>query len=669
MPVAVYICFKNFVFIKACLFGLNNKIIKFVQGRKVSSMTQSENPDDDLISESETKFAKQHKKTARKSVAQFFGVDDEDKDALKWEKRRLRMASSIGSGLKDEYLEDDMGSLMNVPILGAARDTRKKSVVAMTLDGLKQVNPQVKQQMERKKSLKPIGQNFRKVSVSVKPQLQQVDSMQEKGSDFAEERPDFNITNDAFFDESPKIRYPSQQAPGVTKLLPDLKMDIGFRQIKNKILEAEASREKRQIGMGAMGAFTRRRLKSTVMASKEIKQQLDDLEDYRPIFTYWVTTVQIIIFFVSVPMPNLAIQTESYVEKNNMWLGPRQPTLSTWYKWSLMKGHDVNSDSTGSVCGQDPRFCNLPSSTPPFTWTANITGWPICLETVKPNQSLASPKDRHMNCEILGRPCCFGIQGQCVITTKDHCDLMRGFFHDEATLCSQIDCFEEICGMIPFAFPYYPDQFYRLWTSLFLHGGFLHLVVSIFFQMWIVRDLEKLMGPIRISIIYIGSGVAGNLASCIFIPYSVEVGPTGSQFGIGACLLVEVIQSFQMYKHPTLALMRLTIPFVFFFILGLLPWFDNWAHIFGSFFGFLLAFALMPYVSFGMFDKHRKMVGIVVCLSSATLLFAILVVIFYFAPLTECHWCIYLNCIPFTDDFCENMGVTIKKNATYSMFQ
>jgi membrane associated rhomboid family serine protease len=42
--------------------------------------------------------------------------------------------------------------------------------------------------------------------------------------------------------------------------------------------------------------------------------------------------------------------------------------------------------------------------------------------------------------------------------------------------------------------------------------------------MWIMRDMEKLIGAIRMAIIYIGSGIAGNLASCTFLPYQVEVG-------------------------------------------------------------------------------------------------------------------------------------------------
>ena len=42
-------------------------------------------------------------------------------------------------------------------------------------------------------------------------------------------------------------------------------------------------------------------------------------------------------------------------------------------------------------------------------------------------------------------------------------------------------------------------------------------------QYVVMRDLEKMAGPTRIAIIYIGSGLAGNLASGIFLPYQAEV--------------------------------------------------------------------------------------------------------------------------------------------------
>ena len=46
--------------------------------------------------------------------------------------------------------------------------------------------------------------------------------------------------------------------------------------------------------------------------------------------------------------------------------------------------------------------------------------------------------------------------------------------------------------------------------------------------MTILRDLEKLAGWHRISIIFILSGITGNLASALFLPYRAEVGTLGT---------------------------------------------------------------------------------------------------------------------------------------------
>lgn len=35
----------------------------------------------------------------------------------------------------------------------------------------------------------------------------------------------------------------------------------------------------------------------------------------------------------------------------------------------------------------------------------------------------------------------------------------------------QVHCLDEVCGLLPFLNPKVPDQFYRLWLSLFLHAG------------------------------------------------------------------------------------------------------------------------------------------------------------------------------------------------------
>ena len=126
----------------------------------------------------------------------------------------------------------------------------------------------------------------------------------------------------------------------------------------------------------------------------------------------------------------------------------------------------------------------------------------------------------------------------------------------------------DVCGMLPFHTPDFPDQFYRLWTSLFLHAGILHLAVSVTFQMVIMRDLEKLAGPLRIGIIYLGSGIIGNLASALFVPYRAEVGPSGSHFGLLSCLCVEVLHAWPLLRSPWRALWRLLMMVAFLFIVG-----------------------------------------------------------------------------------------------------
>ena len=53
-------------------------------------------------------------------------------------------------------------------------------------------------------------------------------------------------------------------------------------------------------------------------------------------------------------------------------------------------------------------------------------------------------------------------------------------------------------------------------------------------------------GPLRLSLIYLGSGIIGNMASAIFVPFRAESGPAGSQFGLLAALVVEAVNVWPM---------------------------------------------------------------------------------------------------------------------------
>ncbi|KAM7035819.1 inactive rhomboid protein 2 isoform 1-T1 [Acridotheres tristis] len=330
-------------------------------------------------------------------------------------------------------------------------------------------------------------------------------------------------------------------------------------------------------------------------------------------------------------------------------------TLATFIKWPGSNAPAMGSGekrTSGAVCHQDPRTCEEPASNPPHVWPDDITRWPICTYETKTNHTGFA----HLDCEIKGRPCCIGTKGSCEITTREYCDFMHGYFHEEATLCSQVHCLDEVCGLLPFLNPEVPDQFYRLWLSLFLHAGIIHCLVSVTFQMTVLRDLEKLAGWHRISIIFILSGITGNLASAIFLPYRAEVGPAGSQFGLLACLFVELFQSWQVLEKPWKAFLNLFGIVLFLFICGLLPWIDNIAHLFGFLSGLLLSFAFLPYITFGTVDKYRKRAMIIVSLLVFVGLFASLVVWLYVYPVNW-RWVEYLTCLPFTSKFCEKYGL------------
>ena len=132
------------------------------------------------------------------------------------------------------------------------------------------------------------------------------------------------------------------------------------------------------------------------------------------------------------------------------------------------------------------------------------------------------------------------------------------------------------------------------------------------------------------------------------------MGPSGALFGVIACLFVELFQSWQMIARPLVALLKMTFIALLLFLAGLLPYVDNFAHIFGFIYGFLSAFAFLPYVTFGTWDLRRKRIQIIVSLAALIGLTVIGCILFYVKQEFKCPGCGYLNCIPLTSNFCEN---------------
>jgi rhomboid protease GluP len=80
-------------------------------------------------------------------------------------------------------------------------------------------------------------------------------------------------------------------------------------------------------------------------------------------------------------------------------------------------------------------------------------------------------------------------------------------------------------------------QGWRLFTSVFVHLGLVHLAVN----MWCLWDLgsfaERLYGRALFLCVYLASGVAGAMYSLVWHPFSLEAGASGAIFGIAGALI------------------------------------------------------------------------------------------------------------------------------------
>lgn len=137
-------------------------------------------------------------------------------------------------------------------------------------------------------------------------------------------------------------------------------------------------------------------------------------------------------------------------------------------------------------------------------------------------------------------------------------------------------------------------DWWRLITPMFLHIGWLHLAVNSVCVYYIGTHLEKIMGHWRFALIYLLSGVAGNVASFAFSD-SVSAGASTSIFGLFATTLM-LAETFKGNAYYREIAKTFGILIVFNFITGFLSIgdgnVDNTGHAGGLVGGFLIATAI-----------------------------------------------------------------------------
>lgn len=142
-------------------------------------------------------------------------------------------------------------------------------------------------------------------------------------------------------------------------------------------------------------------------------------------------------------------------------------------------------------------------------------------------------------------------------------------------------------------------QWYRMFTSMFMHGGIDHIFSNMLVLVYLGNYLEQQIGSVRYIILYLGAGLLAGFTSMgynmILGDYTVSIGASGAIFGVMGALLCLVL----FFKERAYGFNVRQVAVMVFF--GLYGGFtgqgvDNAAHVGGLVAGFLLtALLMLPY--------------------------------------------------------------------------
>ena len=138
-------------------------------------------------------------------------------------------------------------------------------------------------------------------------------------------------------------------------------------------------------------------------------------------------------------------------------------------------------------------------------------------------------------------------------------------------------------------------QWWRLFTSMFIHFGFRHIFSNMITLAYCGWSLEQQYGRARYLILYLASGIGGNLLSLAVdiaaADYSISAGASGAVFGlIGAYAGAAVMDRKKTNRRANPWLMILFSVLTFFQSIG--AGVNSWAHLGGMLTGFLLGMVL-----------------------------------------------------------------------------
>jgi len=257
-------------------------------------------------------------------------------------------------------------------------------------------------------------------------------------------------------------------------------------------------------------------------------------------------------------------------------------------------------------------------------------------------------------------PPCMKLVKDVPVTTEFAC------LNDTANPPDRICPLEEICGFGGFDNDT-PNQWFRFITPIFLHAGFVHILLNMLAQMTLSAQIEREMGSGGFLITYFAAGIFGNVLGANFaLVGAPSLGASGAIFGTLAVTWVDLFAHWKYQYRPVRKLVFMTIELLIGIAIGYIPFVDNFAHLGGFLMGLLVGTTFYPVISTSKRHKAIMWAFRLAALPIVIILFVTLVRNFYTSdPYAACPGCRYLSCFPTnSNNHCKGTGLTTTTTGT-----
>lgn len=154
-------------------------------------------------------------------------------------------------------------------------------------------------------------------------------------------------------------------------------------------------------------------------------------------------------------------------------------------------------------------------------------------------------------------------------------------------------------------------EYWRLFTSNYLHYGIIHLAANMFSFNNLGRMLEQFIGWWRFAVIYTLAGICGSAVSVWWNPFALGAGASGAILGVVGILLA-LLTTNLIEKTARMKMLRsMAISAGIMILIGMQANVDNAAHLGGLFAGMIGGYFIFPELKAHYYQRKKQFFGLI----------------------------------------------------------